>query len=93
MGAGQDPYAIEIHTDEGVTGVAANYGGGPFSCAVIQRHLSRFLIGADPFNIEMLWDQMYRATSPYGLGAITSMAISGVDLTLWDLMGKALGTC
>jgi L-rhamnonate dehydratase len=91
MGAGQDPYAIEIYTDEGVTGVAANYGGGPFSCAVIQKHLSRFLIGADPFNIELLWDQMYRVTAPYGLGAITSMAISGVDLALWDLMGKALG--
>lgn len=91
MGAGQDPYAIEIRTDEGVSGVAANYGGGPFSCAVIQHHLSRFLIGADPFDIERLWDQMYRATMPYGLGAITSMAISGVDLALWDLMGKALG--
>jgi hypothetical protein len=43
MGPGQDPYAIEILTDEGVTGVATNYGGGPFACGVIEKHFSRFL--------------------------------------------------
>jgi len=90
MGPGQDPYALEIHTDEGITGQVANYGGGAFSCAVIQKHLRRFLIGKDPFDIELLWDQMYRATMPYGLGGVVSMAMSGVDLALWDLLGKAL---
>ena len=90
MGPGQDPYAIEIVTDEGVSGVAANYGGGPFACAVIEKHFSRFLIGQDPFNIELIWDQMYRSTMPYGIGGVTAMAMSGVDLALWDLMGKAL---
>lgn len=90
MGPGQDPYAIEILTDEGVTGTAVNYGGGPAACLTIAKHFSRFLIGEDPFNIEKLWDQMYRSTLPYGLGGVTSMAMSGVDLALWDLMGKAL---
>jgi L-rhamnonate dehydratase len=90
MGPGQDPYAIEILTDEGVTGCAVNYGGGAFACAVIKQHFSRFLIGQDPFNIEMIWDQMYRSTMPYGLGGVTAMAMSGVDLALWDLMGRAL---
>ncbi len=91
MGPGQDPYAIEIFTDEGVTGCAVNYGGGFASCSLIAQHFSRFLIGQDPFNIEMIWDQMYRSSMPYGLGGITAMAISGVDLALWDLMGRALG--
>src|ERR1700722_2017023 len=90
MGPGQDPYAIEILTDEGVTGCAVNYGGGPAACLVIAQHFTRFLVGEDPFNIEKLWDQMYRSTLPYGLGGVTAMAISGVDLALWDLMGKAL---
>jgi L-rhamnonate dehydratase len=91
MGPGQDPYAIEILTDEGVTGCAVNYGGGFASCSLITQHFGRFLIGQDPFNIEMIWDQMYRSSMPYGLGGITAMAISGVDLALWDLMGRALG--
>lgn len=90
MGPGQDPYAIEIFTDEGVSGFAVNYGGGPFACAVIEQHFSRFLIGQDPLNIEVIWDQMYRSTMPYGLGGVTAMAMSGVDLALWDLMGKYL---
>ena len=90
MGPGQDPYAIEIETDEGITGSCVNYGGGAFACAVIDQHFRRFLIGQDPFNIELIWDQMNRSTLPYGLGGITNMAISGVDLALWDLMGHAL---
>jgi L-rhamnonate dehydratase len=91
MGPGQDPFAIELLTDEGVTGIAANYGGGVLACTVIAQHFSRFLIGEDPFNIELIWDEMYRSTMPYGLGGVTGMAMSGVDLALWDLIGKALG--
>ena len=91
MGPGQDPFAIEIITGDGASGFAVNYGGGAFACAVIQQHFSRFLIGQDPFNIEMIWDQMYRSTMPYGLGGVTAMAMSGVDLALWDLIGKILG--
>jgi len=53
-------HTIEILTDEGVTGFAANYGGGEAACLVIAKHFKRFLIGEDPFNIEKLWDQMYR---------------------------------
>jgi L-rhamnonate dehydratase len=90
MGPGQDPYAIEIMTDDGLTGVAVNYGGGFPACSIIEQHFKRFLIGQDPFNIEKIWDQMYRSTMPYGLGGVTAMAISGVDLALWDLMGRAL---
>jgi len=90
MGPGQDPFAIEIETDEGITGHCVNYGGGEFACAVIERHFKRFLIGQDPFNIEMIWDQMNRSTLPYGLGGITNMAIAGVDLALYDLVAKSL---
>jgi L-alanine-DL-glutamate epimerase-like enolase superfamily enzyme len=90
MGPGQDPYVIEIKTDEGITGFAANYGGGAFACAVIDQHFRRFLIGQDPFDIELIWDQMNRSTVPYGLGGVIGMAMSGVDLALWDLVGKAL---
>jgi hypothetical protein len=40
MGGGQDPYVIEIFTGEGVSGFCANYGGGEFACAIIEKHLS-----------------------------------------------------
>jgi hypothetical protein len=88
MGGGQDPFVIEIFTDEGVSGFCANYGGGEFACAVIEKHFKRFLIGQDPFNIELIWDQMNRSTLPYGLGGVTSMAMAGVDIALYDLVAK-----
>ncbi len=91
MGTRPGPDGVEIFTDEGVTGSAVNYGGGAFACGVIEQHFRRFLIGQDAFNIELLWEQMYRSTMPYGLGGVTAMAMSGVDLALWDLMGNALG--
>jgi len=90
MGPGQDPYAIEIETDAGITGSCVNYGGGAFACAVIEQHFKRFLLGEDPFNIEMIYDRMNRSTLPYGLGGVTSMAMAGVDLALYDLVAKAL---
>lgn len=88
MGPGQDPFVIEIETNSGEVGFAANYGGGRFACDVIDTHYRRFIEGANPFNIERIWEQMYRAQLPYGQRGITLMAISGVDLALWDLLGK-----
>ena len=71
--------------------MAANFGGGGFACGVIDQHFRRFLLGEDPFNIERIWDRMNRSTAPYGRGGVVNMAMAGVDLALWDLMGKALG--
>jgi L-rhamnonate dehydratase len=90
MGLGQEHYAVEIHTDAGLVGCCANYYGGRLACEIVERHFARLLIGQDPFDIARLWDQMYRASLPYGLGALTGMALAGVDLALWDLLGKAL---
>lgn len=88
MGPGQDPYVIELITDDGTTGFAVNYGGGQYACDVIDTHFRRFIEGANPFNIEQIWEQMYRSSLPYGQRGITMMAISGVDLALYDLIGK-----
>jgi L-alanine-DL-glutamate epimerase-like enolase superfamily enzyme len=91
MGPGQEHYAIEIETDDGHVGVCANYYGGAMACEIIDTHFRRFLIGQNPLDHAKLWDQMHRSSLPYGLGALTGMAIAGVDLALWDLKGKILG--
>lgn len=91
MGPGQEHYAIEIETDTGEIGVCANYYGGAMACEIIRSHFRRFLIGQDPFDTARIWDQMYRASLPYGHGGLTGMAIAGVDLALWDLKGKICG--
>lgn len=91
LGWDQDPYVVELETDEGYTGFAANYGGGQYACDVIDTHYRRFIEGANPFDVERIWEQMYRAQLPYGQRGISMMAISGVDLALYDLVGKITG--
>ena len=78
---------VEIEADNGVTGFAVSTGGEP-AAWIVQRHLSRFLVGASPDDIEQIWDQMYLSTVFYGRKGIVLHAISCVDLALWDLLGQ-----
>ena len=78
---------VEIEADNGVVGFAVSTGGEP-GAWIVERHLSRFLIGANAEEIELLWDQMYLSTLFYGRKGLVLNAISCVDLALWDLLGK-----
>lgn len=78
---------VEIESEDGTVGVATGTGGVP-AAWLIANHFSRFLADQDARNVNLVWDQMYRASLPYGRKGITVMAISAVDLALWDLVGK-----
>ena len=80
-------FVVEIELTNGMTGVGISIGGEP-ACFIIEHHLSRFLKGQDPLNIEYLWDVMWRASINYGRKGLTIQAISAVDLALWDCAGK-----
>jgi L-rhamnonate dehydratase len=79
---------VAIETDEGIVGYGET-NGGTASAEIIKRHLSRFLIGQNPFHYEKLWDILFRVTLPYGRKGVPIMAISAVDLAIWDLISKA----
>ena len=55
---------------------------------LIDIYLKPLLIGADPWDIEYLWQQMYRRTLAFGRKGVALTAISAVDIALWDLLGK-----
>ena len=80
--------AVAIDTDDGLTGYGIG-GGGKAGIHVIEAALRPLLLGSDATDVEGLWEAMYRATLPYGGKGLAIMAISGVDLALWDLRGKA----
>ena len=81
-------FTVEVRTDKGVAGYGS---GGPAGGPIVEGHLPKLLLGEDPFDIEKLWDIMWRSTMSYGrMGAVVN-AISGVDIALWDIVGKALG--
>lgn len=80
---------VQVFTDEGVTGLGVTRGGAVVK-TIIENHLKSLLVESDPRNVELLWEQMYRATLPYGRKGAPIMALSAVDLALWDLLAKWL---
>ena len=56
---------VQVELTDGTIGIGCSIGGEP-ACYIIEKHLSRFVEGQDPRNVELIWDQMWRATMPYG---------------------------
>lgn len=67
----------------------ATGSGGMAACSIIEQGLAGFLIEAEVRDFARLWNQMYRATSPYVRKGISCMAICVVDPALWDLLGQS----
>lgn len=95
----QDDLVIRIHTDEGITGIGEVDSSPELVQALVQAPSSHavavglrdVLIGEDPRDVERLWQKMYRGLIYFGRRGIAIHAISGLDIALWDIKGKALG--
>src|SRR5438034_10910734 len=81
-------FTVEISADKGVKGYGS---GGIAGGQVVAGHFIKLLIGEDPFNVERIWDILYRSSMYYGQAGVVPHAISGVDIALWDLISNALG--
>lgn len=78
---------VAVDTDAGLT--AYGVGGGGFAgIHIIRTVLRDLLLGRDPSDVEALCDEMLTHTLAYGQKGVVIMAISGVDLALWDLRGR-----
>jgi galactonate dehydratase len=83
---------LRIHTDTEHVGLGEPYlENHPETVIAEVKRLEPFLIGKDPTQVEKLWKVMYESGSGYFGGPIKLSAISGVDMALWDLAGKAAG--
>ncbi|NLB54344.1 MAG: mandelate racemase/muconate lactonizing enzyme family protein [Lentisphaerae bacterium] len=83
---------VKITTDNGIVGWGESGQFGP--AELPQAAIDVFkplLIDEDPLNTEKLWEKMYCYTRDYGRKGSVIEAISGVDMALWDIKGKALG--
>ncbi|MYA59745.1 MAG: L-rhamnonate dehydratase, partial [Chloroflexi bacterium] len=82
---------VEVRTDVGVTGYGYG-GGGLASLPIVNGHFNEQISGASldsPEDVFRIWDRLYYESIPYGRKGIALMALSGVDLALWDALGKA----
>jgi L-alanine-DL-glutamate epimerase-like enolase superfamily enzyme len=94
----QDLLIVEVHTDAGLIGIGEVHTNQLAARAIIDaagfhtssRGLKEILLGEDPLEIGRLWDKMYRLTQSYGRRGLVINVIGGIDIALWDLLGKFL---
>jgi L-rhamnonate dehydratase len=79
---------VEIFTDSGLVGVGNAALAPALTKSLIDTCLQPLLVGSDPWDVEFLWQRMYRRTLAFGRKGVAMVAISAVDIALWDLMGK-----
>jgi L-alanine-DL-glutamate epimerase-like enolase superfamily enzyme len=82
---------VRITTDEGLVGIGeAGFSAEYFPTVgpVINMQLAPLLVGEDPRNMGALWQRMLEATHMWGRRGIETYAMSGIDIALWDLLGK-----
>lgn len=84
---------VRVDTDEGVSGWGECFchDSWPALVAMIEQVYQPLLIGKDPLAREVIWDTLYNWTRDYGQKGTTAIAISGVDIALWDILGQATG--
>ena len=82
---------VRVTADDGRYGLGWVGGGKRTAVSLVQDVFSDLLAGQSPFDIEALWERMYRASIPYGRRGAAIEAISGIDTALWDLLGKITG--
>ena len=88
------PVIVRINTDEGISGfgeVGLAYGKGWRAGLGMVQDFAEVIIGEDPMNIEQIWETIFRKTFwGMGGGTVVYAGMSGIDIALWDIKGKAL---
>ena len=84
---------VKVMTDEGVTGWGEcfSHDAGPALAAMIEQVYKPLLLGKDALAREEIWEHLYNWTRDYGQKGSTVVAQSGIDIALWDILGKATG--
>jgi galactonate dehydratase len=90
-----NPVVVVLNTDDGISGfgeVGLAYGAGSSAGFGMLKDLAYFILGADPHNVEAIWEKLFRKTFwGMGGGPVVYGGISAIDTACWDIKGKALG--
>lgn len=82
---------VEVHTDDGLTGLGETFRGPQTVASHIHEAIAPWLLGADPRPVEAHSHRMLNPSIGFGASSVETRASSAVDLALWDLRGKATG--
>jgi D-galactarolactone cycloisomerase len=82
---------VEITTDAGITGWGECYGPAAVNKTLIETQYAPRVLGRDPFDVDVVWEDLYNRIKDYGPSGFSITALSGIDIALWDVMGRAVG--
>jgi D-galactarolactone cycloisomerase len=84
---------VRVETDEGISGIGSCSGNGELIEVIVGRVLKPLLVGMDPTEIDEIWDRAYvrGGHKEFGTRGIGVVALSGIDVALWDILGKVRG--
>ncbi len=82
---------VEIEADDGTVGWGECYGPSAVAKAYIETQFAPRILGREVFDVEVIWEDLYNRIKDYGGKGMASAALSGIDIALWDLMGKSCG--
>jgi L-alanine-DL-glutamate epimerase-like enolase superfamily enzyme len=84
---------LRVETEDGIEGIGATFFGGALSATLKHAvdQLGELIIGEDPLRGEAITQKLRSAAASAGPGGILTLAISGIDMALWDIKGKLLG--
>ena len=80
---------VEVHTNEGIIGIGESFTIPEVALIAISKFYKPMLLGENPLDIERLWDKMYFGAGYSGVKGVMVEALSGIDIALWDVRGKA----
>ncbi len=78
----------EIETDDGHIGIGNAALAPQLVKKTIDEYLKPLVIGEDPFDYAYIWEKMYRRTHAWGRRGLGMVAISAIDIAIWDILGK-----
>lgn len=90
----RDCVVVKVTCDDGTVGWGESHHAlSPTTIAeLVNSSLAPLVVGQDPFNTEGIWARIYsRQVQTHGAGTAVVIAMSGIDLALWDIKGKVLG--
>ena len=87
-------HLVEVVTDEGITGWGECFGPGNVAIAnkvIVERVIQPMILEENPLNRDVLWHKVYNLLRDHGQKGMPIQALSGVDIALWDILGKVTG--
>ena len=83
---------VRLHTDNGLTGIGETYPRNSVEAEMVHSYVAPLLLKRDPRDIDRIWAELYRTFDYQVTGGTEMRVLSAIDLALWDLLGKSLGT-